>query len=332
MALGKTLIIQNLQGIGDTCWFIKHYHAIANKTASKKVSILTRPRSMADQILKDDPYVEQVLWLHVKRGIHDGMMGTWRLARDLKVHQFDTVWILHSRSLRYALACRLAGIKDIRGPGIGFQKHLLTTAPFLEEAEQTRHPIKRGTLLLEKHGFFLDPSSLLPIGTKEEHWAKNTLSTLPKPWVGIGLSSSESHKKWPLEHYKTLAEMIYQQKGGSILILGGPKEAEEGARLAATLKDIPCLSVTSQPISDSLALIKQLDFLIGNDTGILHAAPQVGSKGLVLLGKSQVPIHHHTLVEGIHLDPEETLQEGPNDIHKLQPEKVFEKLKALGWV
>lgn len=334
MALGKTLIIQNLQGIGDTCWFIPHYHAIAKITKTKKVSILTRPRSMADQILHYDPFIEEVLWLQVKGGDHDGILGTWRLAQFLKSHRFDTVWILHSRSLRYVLACRMAGILDIRGPGIGWQKHLLITPPFLDAETQAMHPIIRGTRLLEKHGINLDETSRLSLGQEEDSWAKSFLAPLPKPWVGIGLSSSEPHKKWPWERYKTLAEMIHRQRGGSILILGGPKEKEEALCLKEALKkkSISCQPVTEKTIGFSLALIHHLDFVVGNDTGILHAAPQVGSRGLVLLGRTQVPIHHYARVEGVHLDPEERIQKGDNQLETLSCEKVFKKLKDLGWV
>lgn len=331
---GKTLIIQNLQGIGDTCWFIRHYHAIAESTISKKVSILTRPRSMADQILHYDPSIEKVLWLQIKKGEHDGFLGTWRLAELLKSHHFESVWILHSRSLRYALACRLAGIKEIRGPGIGFQRYFLTTPPFLDKLEQKMHPILRGTKLLEKHGLLLGKEPL-PVGSKEEAWAKTRLSSLPKPWIGLGLSSSEAHKKWPWGHYNTLAETIWQQGGGSFLILGGPQETEEANRLETALKEqsIPCVSVTNQPIARTLALIKHLEFVVGNDTGILHAAPQVGSKGLVLLGQAQVPIHHYARVEGIHLDPQERVHErGINDLDQLSPQRVFEKITSLGWL
>ena len=332
---GKTLIIQNLQGIGDTCWFIRHYHAIAGATAAKSVSILTRPRSMADQILHYDPSIEKVLWLQIKKGEHDGFLGTWRLAKFLKSHHFESVWILHSRSLRYALACRLAGIKDIRGSGIGLQKWLLTTPPFLDNLEQKMHPILRGTKLLEKHGLFLDKSLTLPVGRTEEEWAKNLLSSFPSPWIGLGLSSSEAHKKWPWGHYKTLAGMIWKKGGGSFFILGGPQETEEANRLEAALKDqsIPCVSITNQPITRTLALIKHLAFVVGNDTGILHATSQVGSKGLVLLGQAQVPIHHYAMVEGIHLDPQEKLHtQSPNNIDQLSPQRVFEKITSLGWL
>ncbi len=331
----KTLIIQNLQGIGDTCWFVRHYHAIAGASASKKVSILTRPRSMADQILRYDPSIENVLWLQIKKGDHDGWLGTWRLAQLLKQHQVDSVWILHSRSLRYALACRLAGIKDIRGPGIGLQKWLLTTPPFLDNLEQKMHPILRGTKLLEKHGLFLHESLPLSVGKTEEQWAKNLLSSLPKPCIGIGLSSSEAHKKWPWGHYKDLAEMIWKKGGGSFFILGGPQETEEANRLEVALKEqsIPCMAITNQPITGTLALIKHLAFVVGNDTGILHAAPQVGSKGLVLLGRAQVPIHHYGAVEGIHLDPQERVHENSsNDMDQLFPQRVFEKITSLGWL
>jgi heptosyltransferase-2 len=324
--MSKTLIIQNLQGIGDTVWFIRHYHAIARSLPEQKVSILTRPRSMADQILQYDPFVDQVLWLEMKPGIHDGLLGIWRLAQLIRQYQFERVWILHSRSLRYALACRLAGVKIIYGPGIGLQRYLLSRSLSLLKEEQKCHPIRRGTFLLKRNGLWLDQEkSPLFVGEGERQFVHEKIKQLPKPWIGLGIASSEAHKKWSWQNYAALGAALHKKQGGTFFIMGAGLEKEEAQHIAKAFEQekMPFFLAINFSISQSLALLQSLDFIVGNDTGILHAAPMAGSKGLVLLGKAQVPIHDYAEVEG--------LQVVDKDINEITVADVLENLSTLGW-
>jgi heptosyltransferase-2 len=325
--MSKTLIIQNLQGIGDTVWFVRHYHAIALSIPEQKVSILTRPRSMADQILKHDPFVEEVLWLKMKPGMHDGILGIWRLAKLMRHHQFERVWILHSRSLRYTLACRLAGVKYIYGSGIGLQRYLLSRSLPLKKEEQKCHPIRRGTLLLKRNGLLLGQEKTpLFVGKEEHQFVHEKIHHLPKPWVGLGIASSEVHKKWHWENYVALGVALHKKQGGTFFIMGAGLEKKESEYIAKVFKEkkVPYFAAVDFSISQSLALLQSLDFIVGNDTGILHAAPMVGSKGLVLLGSGQVPIHDYAEVEGLRFSAK--------DINEITVEDVLEKLTTLGWV
>lgn len=331
----KTLIIQNLQGIGDTMWFVRHCQAIARATPEKQVCLLTRPRSMADKILQYDPYIEKILWLEIKGGKHDGLLGTLRLASLIREGGFKTVWILHSRSLRYALACRLAGVKNIYGPGIGLQKYLLSSGSLLDLEEHTKHPIIRGTLLLEKNGLHLGKeTSPLYLGKGEEKRIKGILKDQKRPFWGIGIASSEEHKKWSWDSYVDLALSVHKKRGGTVCIMGGPLELGEGSRIQQALKEagVDSITATQFSITESLALLSKIDFIVGNDTGILHAAPMVGTKGLVLLGSAQVPIHHHALVEGLRVNDNDPVQDPPNDLEQISVRMVMEKLSQLQWL
>ncbi len=335
MKFGKTLVIQNLQGIGDTMWFIRHIHAIAEQSKSKKVSVLTRPRSMADKVLAADPAIDNILWLDVKKGPHDGFFGTVRLANLIRKHKFDTVWVLHSRSLRYVLACRLAGVKNIIGPGHGLQKYLITNKNFLSESEQSDHPIKRAGYLLKSQGMeFKEEVSPCIISPATKAFITKEFGKYPRPWIALGISSSEVHKKWLWKNYSDLGGRLRAETEGTIFILGGASETKEAQLIydEMFMKGHDPVQVTNLTIQQSLALIQQCNFIVGNDTGILHAAPMVGSHGLVLLGKAQVPIHHYAEVEGLRLAESDEIESPPNNIQDIPVSSVFQKLKSLHWV
>ena len=117
--IGPVAVIQPLPGIGDMVWHLPHIRAIAAH-AGQPVTVLSKPRSLADQLLFNEPAVARVDWLDRnptgRRGIHDGFGGFGRLVRMLRAGAFGTVILLHHSDL-LAAATWLAGIPDRRGYG-----------------------------------------------------------------------------------------------------------------------------------------------------------------------------------------------------------------------
>ena len=48
----------------------------------------------------------------INKGVHDGIIGSYKLVKDLKKYNFDKIFIFNS-SFRFNLIARAAGIKDI---------------------------------------------------------------------------------------------------------------------------------------------------------------------------------------------------------------------------
>src|SRR5687768_5665118 len=94
------LCIQPLPGIGDMIWFLPHMRVIADHHASRKLYILTKKSSLADQLLENEPWVAGYIWLErdhrsQAKAInqkHDGLLGRWRLARELQPYGFKEAW------------------------------------------------------------------------------------------------------------------------------------------------------------------------------------------------------------------------------------------------
>ena len=111
----KILVIQNKMGIGDMVIYLPFIEAISKKF-NTPVSILVKESSKAEQFLKDSNIINKIIILErgnkLKNGRHDGLTGSYNLARDLRQHNFDKVFIFNS-SFRFNLIARIAGIKDI---------------------------------------------------------------------------------------------------------------------------------------------------------------------------------------------------------------------------
>jgi len=109
----KILAIQNRMGIGDTIIFLPYIKKISERF-NTPVNLLVKKNSKADQFLNQTNYIDEIIHLEQdkKKEKHDGLVGAFRLAQDLKKYKFNKVFIFNS-SLRFNMIVRLAGIKDI---------------------------------------------------------------------------------------------------------------------------------------------------------------------------------------------------------------------------
>jgi len=110
----KVLVIQNRMGIGDMVIFLPFIEAISKKL-NTQVSILVKENSKAKEFLNETRSIKEIISLerdNKKKGNHDGFLGTLKLIKEIKNHDFDKVFIFNS-SLRFFLICKLANIKDV---------------------------------------------------------------------------------------------------------------------------------------------------------------------------------------------------------------------------
>lgn len=267
--MGNTLVIQPLPGIGDLIWHLPFIHAIAKQEGP--VSLLIKPRSEAQALLQHDAHVKHILWLERNPGRHDGLLGFFRLYRELSVFNFNTVWILHP-SKRYVWLARLAKIKEIR--------YLKKTV-----AQTLQHPIAEANFLLKMHGvmpesepkLFVDKN--LVLSTRQHFFLKHT------PWIGIGIGTSEPYKQWgPIRFAEFMDLLLQHTPTATFFIFGGKTEKALGNQMVQYTRAI-CDRVVlflDQPLQTVMALLQQCQVLISNDTGILNmsAALQVPVVGL----------------------------------------------------
>ena len=89
--MANILIIQTRPGIGDLCIFLSSMHQIAKKNENSNIFLLTKKRTQAKSILKDDNYIKNIFFIDrdEKNSKHSGIMGFFKLANELKKFNFD---------------------------------------------------------------------------------------------------------------------------------------------------------------------------------------------------------------------------------------------------
>ncbi len=300
----RTLVIQPLPGIGDMVWHLPHLHAIAATTPHGQVSVLTKPRSLADRLLMADASVEEVLWLKRNPGEHDGVAGLLRLAAELRRRRFASVWILHA-SARYAMACWLAGIPHRIGYGVGAQRLFLDRRVRLPEECRREHPIDQATRLLRLCGLDdIEDEPRLPVSAQADAEVRARHADAAPPWLALGLGSSEPFKQWGADNFAALAHRLTMASSATLFLVGGPGEraiAEHClARLDARWHGRIRLAV-GLPLEQTVALLARCRLYVGNDTGVLNIAAATGVDALGLFGSSP-PLRHSRHIHAIYPD------------------------------
>lgn len=278
------LVIQPLPGIGDMVWHVPHLLAIARHEPEGRVSVLTKARSLSDQLLSGLSEVSEVLWVERKPGRHDGVRGLLRLASELRRRRYRKVWILHDSS-RYLIAAWLAGIPRRAGIATGWQRLLLTDRP-ASPVSAGAHTVERADRLLDALGLQIRrPVPLIAPVEKSLAAIRQRFCGLARPWLILGIGSSEAYKQWGAENFSILAGALLDGYGGSCLLLGGRPEEQmaESIRHSATSEGA-VVPLIQQPLQEIIALLAEARLFVGNDTGMLNLAAACGVPSIGLFG------------------------------------------------
>ena len=293
-----TVIILPLPGIGDLIWHLSHIHRIARATPEGTVTILTKRRSHADRLLAADPSVLKVLWVDRGPGIHDGILGFFRLVNMLSKHRFAQAWVLH-QSARYALAAFMAGIPQRIGYGRGLQRWLLNQPLQLPRTTLSGHPIDMADSLLTLHRLpKRDGDTHLPLTPAATAEVARKFGGLPKPWIAIGVGSSEQYKQWGEQRFSELVLALRKPERRTLFVVGGPAEEHMARSIASQAGGADVVTVTDLSIDLTAALIADCAIYIGNDTGALNLAAALAVPAIGLFGGSR-PLHHSPHIRGV---------------------------------
>ncbi len=287
----KIAVVQPLPGIGDMIWHVPHIRAIATHLGVP-VTVLTKPRSAADQIFSGEPLVRDVMWLDRNpdqgTGDHD-RSGVFRLIAALRARRFDAVYLLHhSKSLAFLLA--LAGIPARYGYGFGVQRLFLNRGPFLPAPVLRMHPHDQATAWLAAASIPMpDPEPTLTA----DPTLRRGSNIAPGTYVAIGIGSSEAYKQWGADRFAALTQALLTAGWSRVILIGGTAEAALAETIRAkTGTPIDRVEIAAGwNLARIIALLADAGFYVGNDTGVMNIAAAAGLRSYGLFGATPALRH-----------------------------------------
>ncbi len=291
-------LVQPRVGIGDMIWHLPHIRALARHVGGR-VTLVTRPRSMADQFVGPEDGVHGILYVERGQwspgGRHEGNAGMVRLVRDLRGLDCDGA-VLMTRSRNLTLAVLAMGARHRHGYGIGIQRRVLQ-GPFLPPSLLKGHPYDQATAWMEAAGIALGrPDPVVHVGEADRLAAARRLGMGGAP-VALGIAASDDWKNWGAANFAALAAALLEAGWPGVVLVGGL--AEQGmadaimARLDARTGQVRL--ALGWPLRELAALLAGVAFYVGNDTAALNMAAAVGTRSYGLFGAT-VPLRHSQLI------------------------------------
>jgi ADP-heptose:LPS heptosyltransferase len=123
----------------------------------------------------------------------------------------------------------------------------------------------------------------------EQLLSLNRIDNKRNYYIGFQLGTSSGSRRWPLEHFAALGNMLHQDKRVQVVLLGSPDEKEMGEKLAGLMEVKPVDFIGRTDLSVLAAILKKCALLVTNDTGTMHLAEAVGTRCVALFFESANP-------------------------------------------
>jgi len=316
----KILAIQNRMGIGDTVIFLPYIQKISKKF-NTPVSLLVKKNSKADQFLDQTNYIDEIIHLEQdkKKERHDGLVGAFRLAQELKRYKFNKVFIFNS-SLRFNIIARLARIRNI------YQYPLFT--------KKNQHIIKPAVTLI-KESLNVDVNNNPRIDV-DENLVKLAISkyNINKKELNIllAIGGSGPTKRIPANTFLSVMKKIANEKKCNFFLATGKNEEEQkilSQIMSSEFKE-KCIPLDHLTIHETLPIIKNCNASICNDTGFGHISSALGIKTITLMADTPLIYgSYSTNMYPIIPDSETSVSHDTLGKDKINPEKIYNKLISI---
>ena len=316
----KILVIQNRMGIGDMIMFIPFVKAIANYYG-EKISLMVKKNTKASEYLNEEKYIKEIIYLERSEveNRHAGVQGFFNLIKDLKEKKFDKVFIFSS-SLRFYIAAKISGIKDINCYKLFRKKnqHIIETAKkFISDTLKVD--------VKENPSLNLKPESVTQ-AKKNYSISNNEIN------IVLGAGGSGETKRVPAKIFIEVMKNALKKRKCKFFIATGNAREEIEILDQITKSDLKefCIPLNNLNISKIIPIIKNCNVAICNDSSFSHLSAALNIPTIVLMADTPLvygsysSLMHPILPEGAKTVSHDTL--GKDKISSSEIQKKLDEI------
>jgi len=283
----KILIIR-LDAIGDfILWLDSAQHF--RKIYSGKTIVLLGNQTWTD-IAKKFSYWDEV-WELNRHKFHRSFLYRFHLLKKIRKAGFDIViQPTYSREFLYGDAIvHISGAREKIG-SVGDCSNIWPIEKEISDRFYTQlvpaNPkplmeLRRNAEFVRGLGYEFQsalPDMMLVVQGIANPVAKNS------PYFVLFPGASWTGRQWPIEKFSEFASLVFRETGMSAVICGGATQKQLSEALIAIM-NIPVLNMVGKTsLAELVAIIKDAQFLLGNETSAVHIASAVATPAFCLLG------------------------------------------------
>jgi heptosyltransferase-2 len=277
----RRILLRVPNWVGDAVMSLPVLSGLIGMSPGAQITVLAAPR--VAPLFAGQPGVTEIL-------PYPAGQEKWRFLLDLR-GKFDLAVALPN-SLESALGLWLTRTPHRLGYAANGREPLLTLALQGRKRLQGVHQVFYYLGLLQAFDQvrnFLPPRLYLSEAEQAEA-GKLFHDNGPNPggpWIGLAPGATYGPaKRWPAERFAQVGDLLQQEFQAGLVLLGGPadREAADEVQVHGQGKYLNLAGKTT--LRQALMVLSQLNMLITNDSGLMHAAAALGVPLVALFGST----------------------------------------------
>lgn len=278
MSKKQKFVVARYRYIGDTLLALPFVKALRRQNPQAEIHFL----------VGQDAYPIMALCPDIDRAIvfEPKDLGFWNAVLQVKAERYDRAYIL-KRSFSSALIMRLAKVPNRIGFETDMRGFLLThRVPYRGTQQHEANCFLDLIPKTENFALDLDIGPWLPSELVDN--VQDYLSFSDGPRIVLHATSTNPAKCWPIDHFVTLGTMLIRQHQAKLYFLGTQSEKDLYdhliSQLPLELQDNARNLCGQTSLVESIALLKKMDLVVANDSGMIHMAAAVNTPVIALFG------------------------------------------------
>jgi ADP-heptose:LPS heptosyltransferase len=285
----ESVLIIRLDAIGDFILWLDSAQHFRKIYPDKKI-ILLGNKAWTD-LAKTFSYWDEV-WELDRRKFSRNIAYRFRLLKKVRTAGFDVVvQPTYSREFSYGDAiARISGAREIIGSVGDYSNIIVLIEKKISDRYYTQliptNPkplmeLQRNAEFVRGLGYIF--KSALPDMMTVAQGIHNPVADI-SPYFVLVPGALWTGRQWSVEKFSEFASLVFHETGMSAVICGGVTERQLGEALIAAM-DIPVINMVGKTsLAELVAVIKDAQFLLGNETSAIHFAAAVSTPSCCILG------------------------------------------------
>lgn len=300
------ILVVKLASLGDLLLSTPALRALRETYTDARIDLLVTPESarllegwdVINHIIVLDKYLfdyPQQMLTHPAR-----LLRLLRFWNTLRQGRYDAVLLFHHLTLpfgrlKHQLLMRATGAKWRVGLDNGHGWFLNVRVK--DDGFGARHEAEYMMAIAQAVGACVQDKHLfLPLREEDRERARQLVydgaapGEIERPLIALhpGSGGYSTARRWAPERFAKLADTLFHDVGGQLLLIGGPEEAELHQQVMDMMKSgMPARSLAGKAgIHVTGAVLELVDLFVGNDAGPMHLAAAVGTPLVAIFGLS----------------------------------------------
>ena len=284
----KNILIRGTNWIGDAVMTLPAIRAVRDTFPGARISVLAKP--WVAEIFNICEHIDEVI-VFKSPGVHSGVAGKLRLAKELKARKFDAA-ILLQNAMEAAIITWLAGIPVRCGYNSDARGFLLTHSVQRTEDIRKVHQIHYYLEMVKSLGCLsagasvhLHPGNEYQI-LSEKIFAEHEIGMQP-PIVGLAPGATYGPaKRWLPERFAAVADRLIEDLSARVLLFGS-REDRKTADIVEQHAHHPMINLAGKTnLKEAIAIISRCSLFISNDSGLMHIAGALNIPTVAIFGST----------------------------------------------